>query len=154
VADKFDDVSHEAMTMGAKQYFFAARAFMEDALRPFDLGSVQWYVLGKLVDHGRMDQRELYSLLKVSRATLSDIIIIMVQKGLISQSVHGSDQRQKTIEITTKGKQLWESLPNPAEAIMSIAFQGVPAADLALIRQTLLEAAGRLNNYKKEGDTL
>ncbi len=140
--------------MGAKQYFFAARAFIEDALRPFGIGSMQWYVLCKLVDNGKMDQRELASLLKVSRATLSDIIITMVQKGLISQSVHGSDQRQKTIEATAKGKQLWQSLPNPTEAIMSVAFQGVPAVDLALIRRTLLEAAERLNNYEKEGDTI
>lgn len=147
VADNFED-AHKTMTMGAKQYFFAARAVMEEILRPYDLGSMQWYVLGRLAESGPLDQRVVVKSSDVSRATLSDIISNMVTKGLISQSTNTGDERQKILELTSKGKQLWKKLPDPVETIMAIAFEGVANTDLDLIRQTLLRAASRLNNYK------
>ena len=34
----------------AKSYYFAVRAAMESVLRPYDLGSTQWYVLYQLAN--------------------------------------------------------------------------------------------------------
>ncbi len=36
---------HDAIGAWTKRCYFAGRAAMDSALRPFDLGSTQWYVL-------------------------------------------------------------------------------------------------------------
>ena len=43
----------------AKGYYFAVRAAMESVLRPYDLGSTQWYVLYQLANVGPTVQRDL-----------------------------------------------------------------------------------------------
>lgn len=67
---------------------------MDERLRPFDLGSTQWYVLWYLVNNRPSVQRHLGRALGLERATLSGIIATLVRKGLIVQKSDGGDQRQ------------------------------------------------------------
>ena len=54
---------------------------MEAALRPYDLGGTQWYVLHQLAKKGPTMQRELLRMLQVERATLSVVVTTLVRKG-------------------------------------------------------------------------
>ena len=65
----------------AKSYYFAVRAMMESVLRPYDLGSTQYYVLYQLANGGPTMQRDLGPLLQIERATLSEIVATLVRKG-------------------------------------------------------------------------
>ena len=77
--------SHESVGAWAKSYYFAVRATMESVLRPYDLGSTQWYVLYQLANDGPTMQRDLGHMLQIERATLSGIVATLVRKGLIDQ---------------------------------------------------------------------
>jgi DNA-binding MarR family transcriptional regulator len=126
---------------------------MESVLRPYDLGSTQWYVLYQLANDGPTMQRDLGRMLQIERATLSGIVATLVRKGLVDQ-VHGSeDQRQRVLRITHAGMKLWEELPDPLALIRAIAFEGSDAAELATAVRVLQAATQRLNDHMAEGNS-
>jgi DNA-binding MarR family transcriptional regulator len=136
---------HESVGAWAKRYYLANRSAMEAVLRPFDLGSTQWYVLYQLTNDGPTIQRDLGQTLHLERATLSGIVSTLVRKGLIAQSADPSDQRQRMLRLTDAGRDLWRRLPDPVAANQAIAFDGADAEDLATAVRVLRAATERLS---------
>ena len=142
--------SHESVGAWAKSYYFAVRATMESVLRPYDLGSTQWYVLYQLANDGPTMQRDLGHMLQIERATLSGIVATLVRKGLVDQIPGAEDQRQRVLRITAAGMRLWEELPDPLARIRAIAFDGSDAAELATALRVLQAATQQLNDHMAE----
>ena len=126
----------------------AGRAAMEAMLRPYDLGTTQWYVLYQLAHDGPTMQRDLVKALQVERATLSAIIGALVRKGLVEQVPDRVDQRQKLLRMTAAGAKLWKKLPDLA-VIHDVAFKGVDDAAVAKAIQVLQAATERLENFTR-----
>jgi DNA-binding MarR family transcriptional regulator len=150
VPNNHDELDLERAGSWAKKYFLASRALMESVLRPYDLGSTQWYVLYLLANDGPVSQRDLTRMLEIERATLSGVISALVRKGLIDQMPDPGDQRQKVLQLTTAGRNLWATLPDPIGLIAAVAFDGVDDAEIETTNRVLRNATQRLNNYKKE----
>jgi DNA-binding MarR family transcriptional regulator len=151
---KSDDpvvTAHDSVGAWAKSYYFAVRAAMESVLRPYDLGSTQWYVLHQLADDGPTMQRDLGRMLQIERATLSGIVATLVRKGLVDQVPGPADQRQRVLRLTGAGVRLWEELPDPLAVIRAIAFDGADAAELATARQVLQTATQQLSAHLAGG---
>lgn len=119
---------------------------MEAMLRPYDLGTTQWYVLYHLATDGPTMQRDLVKVLQVERATLSGIIGVLVRKGLVEQVADRVDQRQKLLRMTAAGTRLWKELPDLA-VIHDVAFNGMDDAAIATAIQVLQTATGRLEEF-------
>src|SRR6202167_1963439 len=139
--------THDSVGAWAKNYYYAVRAAMESVLRPYDLGSTQWYVLYQLANHGPTMQRDLGRMLQIERATLSGIVATLVRKGLIDQMPGSQDQRQRVLRLTDAGLKLWGELPDPLALIRAIAFDGSDAAELATALRVLRSATQRLNDH-------
>ena len=120
-------------------------------LRPYDLGTTQWYVLSQLSERGPTMQRDLLRALEVERATLSVVVTTMVRKGLVEQLGDRVDQRQKLIRMTPAGAKLWEELPD-LSIIHRIAFDGIDGAAVATAIDVLRTATERLENFAWTGD--
>jgi len=133
-----------------KRCFMAGRALMDATLRPFDLGSTQWYVLWHLATNGPTPQRDLGRLLDIERATLSGIVATLVGKGLVVQAVNVKDQRQRMLQLTDAGEKLWRELPD-LRFIQSAAFGDIDPADLAVTVRVLRTATGRLHELLGKG---
>nr|WP_269328921.1 MarR family transcriptional regulator [Kineosporia babensis] len=118
---------------------------IDSVLRPYSLGSTQWYVLHHLAHQGPTPQRDLVRLLDIERASMSGIVATLVRKGLIGQETGPGDQRQRIVSLTPEGARLWEELPNPIEHILAVAFAGVDQDDLATTLRVLRTATERLN---------
>lgn len=134
----------------AKRCYFAGRAVMDSLLRPYDLGSVQWYVLYQLATVGPTMQRDLVRLLAIERATMTGIVATLVRKGLVEQEPDLVDQRQKRLRITATGAKLWDQLPD-LSFIRSVAFDGIDDADIAAAVRVLQTATERLENLLQTG---
>ena len=132
--------SDDSVGAWAKRYYLAWRAAMESVLRPYDLGSTQWFVLYTLTNDGPTLQRDLGRILQLERATLSGIVATLVRKGLVDQVTGADDQRQRLLRLTEAGTALWARLPDPLAVIRNIAFDGSDEADRATARG-VLEAA-------------
>jgi DNA-binding MarR family transcriptional regulator len=146
------DGAHESVGAWAKSYYFAVRAAMESVLRPYDLGSTQFYVLHQLANHGPTMQRDLGRMLQIERATLSGIVATLVRKGLIDQIPGSEDQRQRVLRLAGAGTKLWEELPDPLALIRAIAFDGSSAAELAIAVRVPQSATQRLNDHMPESE--
>lgn len=142
-----DHLANNSAGAWAKRYFLASREFMEAALRPYELGSTQWYVLWVLVNHGPRAQRDFLGLLEIEGPTLSEIVRALVGKGLVEQKTAANDQRQRVLTITAAGRRLWGRLPDPLDRIVKVGFEGVPEADLATVVRVLQGATERLNQF-------
>jgi len=136
----------------AKRLYFASRAVMDTLLRPYGLGSTQWYVLYQLANVGPTMQRDLVQMLNIERATLSGVVTTLSSKGLIAQEPDSEDQRQRILRITRAGDKLWKALPNPVEMILEVAFKGADPAEMEIARKVLQAATKRLNDHDWDGE--
>jgi DNA-binding MarR family transcriptional regulator len=125
---------------------------MDAVLRPYDLGSTQWYVLHQLANQGPTMQRDLVRQLHIERATLSSVVLTLVRKGLVEQMPDSEDQRQRMLRITDAGRKLWTQLPDPVALILSVAFDGVDQTELETARRVLQAATERLNLRVSKGN--
>ena len=123
---------------------------MEAALRPYDLGATQGYVLYQLAHDGPTMQRELVRMLQVERATLSVIVGTLVRKGLVEQVPDRVDQRQKLLRMTAAGSTLWGNLPDVATLIHKAAFDGIADADIETTVRVLQAATERLAGVSRK----
>ncbi|MBY3489792.1 MarR family winged helix-turn-helix transcriptional regulator [Rhizobium laguerreae] len=144
------DTDRELIGAWTKRCYFAGRAVMDSALRSYDLGSVQWYVLYQLATAGPTMQRDLVRLLTIERATMTGIVATLVRKGLVGQEPDRVDQRQKLLRITATGAKLWGELPD-LSFIRSVAFDGIDEADIAVAVRVLQTATERLENQLQKG---
>jgi DNA-binding MarR family transcriptional regulator len=147
MADKRVNLKHDSVGAWAKRLYFAARSVMDSVLRPYGLGSTQWYVLHQLANEGPTMQRDLVRMLQIERATLSGIVTTLVRKGLVDQTPDSEDQRQRMLRITRLGTKLWRELPDPIELITAVAFDGADPTELAIARRVLRTATQRLNEH-------
>jgi DNA-binding MarR family transcriptional regulator len=123
---------------------------MDATLRPFDLGSTQWYVLHRLAQAGPTMQRDLVDMLQVERATMSGIVATLLRKGYVVQVPSPADQRQKLLRLTPAGTKLWGELPD-LNFIRKAAFGGIDDADIATAIRVLQAATTRLEGLLKKG---
>lgn len=144
MANEQADPEHQSAGAWAKKYFQASQTVMASALRPYDLGPTQWYVLYQLAMVGETPQRELVQMLKVERATLTGVVAALVRKGLVEQIGDPRDQRQKSLVLTESGAALWRQLPDPIALILDTAFGDIPADDIETTARVLRIATGRL----------
>jgi len=125
---------------------------MDSLLRPYDIGSTQWYVLHQLANEGPTMQRDLVLMLQIERATLSGVVTTLVRKGLVDQTSDTEDQRQRMLQLTSAGQKLWKELPDPIDLILTVAFGDADPAELAIARRVLQTATQRLNEHVLEAN--
>ncbi|EIN0285735.1 MarR family transcriptional regulator [Salmonella enterica subsp. enterica serovar Newport] len=142
---------HQSAGAWAKKYHLTARAVIETVLKPYDLGSTQWYVLWHLIHEGPMPQKDLLPRLHVEKATLSGVISALVRKGFVEQLPDTTDQRQKRISLTPAGKTLWQQLPDPIALIQQTAFGDIAEEDLKTVVRVLRTGTERLNQLIMTG---
>jgi DNA-binding MarR family transcriptional regulator len=141
------DNQHESVGAWAKRLYFANRAMIELVLRPYDLGSTQYYVLYQLANDGPTMQRDLAQTLHLEKATLSAVVAALVSRGLVDQLPDAVDQRQRRLELTTAGATLWSDLPDPIAVIREISAGASSEADLETAVRVLEAATQRLNDH-------
>ena len=144
---------HETVGAWAKRYHLANRALIESVLRPYDLGSTQWYVLYQLANEGPTMQRDMGHTLHIERATLSGIVTTLVRKGLIDQIPDPVDQRQRLLRLTTAGTRLWNNLPDPIAIIQTVSLVDLDDTELETTIRVLQAATQRVNDHMSPVDT-
>ena len=138
---------HGTVGAWAKRCYLASRAAMEAILRPFDLGSTQWYILYQLAHNGPTIQRDLGQLLQVERSTLTVIVGALVRKGWVEQVTDNADQRRKLLRMTTAGTELWAKLPDLSAIINEATFASISEADMEVAVRVLRLATERLDAF-------
>jgi MarR family transcriptional regulator, lower aerobic nicotinate degradation pathway regulator len=142
-----NETQHEGVGAWAKRYYYTNREALESALRPFGLGPTQRYVLYRLANVGPTIKRDLGQILHLERVTLSGVIATLARKNLVIQVEGVDDRRQRVIELTSAGAELWSRMPDPIAEIRSMAFGPTSTEDQAIVIRVLQEATQRLTDH-------
>jgi len=96
-----------------------------------------WYFLRALWEEDGLTQRELSRRVKMMEPTTATALESMERRGLISRTRNSEDRRKITIRLTEKGRRLREVLLRCAMEVNQVALAGIPAKQIALLRQQL-----------------
>lgn len=83
---------------------------LNKALEPFDITYAQVRVLNCLWKRGPLSQKEILAIISVQPSTLTGVIDLLVEKGLVVRLGDGSDGRLRRVALTIKGEALREPI--------------------------------------------
>lgn len=127
-----------------KRFYLASTREVDAALRPYDLGRTQWYILFHVDEAGELPQKALQAILGVESATLTPLVAALVRKGWLKQVPSLEDRRTKNVALTASGKTHFRAVPNPIFQARKKAFAGLDATDLEHARRVIEQAVRNL----------
>lgn len=114
---------------------FVAR--YEQALAPHGLSIAMWRVLAALSTNGKQRQVDVAVTTSIDVSTMSRLITRLMRMDLVTRTRSDTSNREVGVELTPKGRALVNRLIPQARKLEGEAIAGLPAADLAITRQTL-----------------
>lgn len=115
-----------------KQY--AQRKFKE---YKFNITVDQWLVLKYLFEEGPLQQRILAELLFKDHPTVTRIIDLLCDKGLVQRNPHPADRRSFQVALTSQGRKQVERLLPKIQDIRLKAWEGLSQKDFAHFKRIL-----------------
>jgi len=97
-----------------------------------------WPFLRALWATDGLTQRELSDVAGVMEPTTFAALQAMERRGYVVRRAVAGDRRKRQVFLTARGRALEAKLVPLAEAVNGIAARGVPVADVAATRRTLL----------------
>lgn len=110
------------------------RAFRE---KDEDVTPEQWAVLIRLWERDGRSQNDLAEATFRDRPTMSRILDVMENGGLVERRSDERDRRARSIHLTRKGRELKRKLVPVVETIVARMVAGIPEAELVTTRNTL-----------------
>ncbi len=115
-----------------KQY--AQRRFKELG---FNITVDQWLVLRHLHENDNLNQRELAELVYKDTPTLTRIIDLLCEKGMVERKVQPDDRRCFTVHLTPEGKSKVEQLKPQIKDVRLKAWEGLSEQDFNQFKRIL-----------------
>ncbi len=98
----------------------------------------QWIVLVRLWEQDGRTQQELGDATLKDRSTLSRILDVMERRGWVVRQTHPEDGRSRLVHLTRAGRDLKSVLVPLAKTLVTDMTEGIPNADLEVLRRVLL----------------
>lgn len=103
----------------------------------FNITIDQWLVLKQVYENDKIKQNELADLLFKDNPTLTRIIDLLSDKGLILRKIHPDDRRSFNVELTKEGKKKVEQMMPRIKEIRLQAWRGLTEKDFNHFKKTL-----------------
>jgi DNA-binding MarR family transcriptional regulator len=101
--------------------------------------------LAALSNNGGQRQIDLAGLTSIEPSTTSRVVTRLVRNGLVIRSRSKISNREVLVQLTAKGRALVRKLIPVAIALERSAAAGLPANELALVKQALRKVYGNLS---------
>jgi DNA-binding MarR family transcriptional regulator len=109
----------------------------ERDLAAHGLSIAMWRVLAALSTNGAQRQIDVAETTSIDASTMSRLVTRLVGLGFVTRARSDTSNREVSVELTPKGRALVNRLIPRARALEAQAIAGVPAAELAITRETL-----------------
>jgi DNA-binding MarR family transcriptional regulator len=109
----------------------------KQALRTAGLTVPQWRVIAVLNAAGGLSFTEIQDLTVIDQPTLSRTVEQMVKHGIVLRANRPGDARFAVVSLTEKGRKAYQTFWPVAWGAFSAGVQGIPEADLRVMRSTL-----------------
>jgi DNA-binding MarR family transcriptional regulator len=102
-----------------------------------DVTPEQWMVLIRLWERDAVSQAELSEATLRDAPTMSRILRVMEEHGMIQRRRSSEDARVQTVHLTRRGRALKDKLVPVAREIVARMVRGIDPEDIATTRATL-----------------
>ena len=103
----------------------------------FNITVDQWLVMKHLYEHGEMKQIELAELIFKDNPTLTRIIDLLCDKGLMQRTMHHADRRSFLVSLTKEGTKKVEQLKPKIKDVRFKAWEGLSERDFNQFKKSL-----------------
>jgi len=103
----------------------------------FNITVDQWLVMKHLYEHGEMKQIELAELIFKDNPTLTRIIDLLCDKGLMQRTMHHADRRSFLVSLTKEGSKKVEQLKPKIKDVRFKAWEGLTERDFNQFKKIL-----------------
>lgn len=86
-----------------------------------------------------LNQQQLAERVFKDKASLTRIIELLVQKGLVSRAIHATDRRKFDLHLSAQGRLMLGQLTDTIGLNQQAALRGLAAEELAQLHATLLK---------------
>lgn len=117
-----------------------ARAYIDNRLKPYNLGSGQYLFLANLYGNDGISQDKLTNIVKVDRATTARAIDKLTAEGYIRKEINPLDKRTFLLYATKKGIDFSHELNRILDDWDKIILKGFNAEETEILLE-LLERA-------------
>jgi DNA-binding MarR family transcriptional regulator len=117
---------------------------LERRTLPMGVSSGQWPFLRALWVEEGLTQRELSQRVRMQEPTTVTALNSLVKAGLVRREPSTEDRRKVHVYLTPKAHMLRAELMICVAEVNEIATQGVPEADMAIVRRVLGQLAENL----------
>lgn len=140
--EKFKELKGDLTTYGIG--LLQAKAFRilkqetNDALKKYNISSVDWALLGVLQEHkDGLRLSEIASILGVEAPFVTQTMDSLLTQGLIEKTSLSNDARVKILQLTHKGRQLVPEIEEHTRKEMRHLLHGATARDVLGYRKIL-----------------
>jgi DNA-binding MarR family transcriptional regulator len=133
---KSDYTSYRIGLVQAKAYRLV-KNLTGEALKKYELSSIDWAMIGLLYDFGEMRYGELAEALGVEAPFVSVLAEGLEQKGYVKETKSTTDKRVKNIHLTKKGERLVPELEAAVRAKIDPLFEHIGQSDISRYVHTL-----------------
>jgi DNA-binding MarR family transcriptional regulator len=123
----------ESLTPVVRKVHFHARDY---AIQDFQITMEQFQVL-RHIKRGVKSQAEIAEQLMVSRPAISQVIDLLVEKGLVTRVQSTSDRRYSVLELSLTGQELLTSIYNKNRQWMAEKMANLSDQDLQIVIQAI-----------------
>lgn len=110
---------------------------MDEVLQPLGLTAAQFDIFQQLLHEDGLEHRVMQERLGVTSPTLTNIIDVMVERGLVERRISPVDARVKLLFLTPKAHDLHGELGVAGEAFVQTMFAGFSRSETALFMDWL-----------------
>lgn len=111
--------------------------FASPGLKHFHITIPLWRILAVLAHRGEMRQIDLAEMTSLDPPTVSRLITGAAKKGFVTRTRSDKNNREVTVRLTRKGREVVEDLVPRMVADEEVAFSNLPAKDIALVKSVL-----------------
>jgi DNA-binding MarR family transcriptional regulator len=115
-----------------KRSYLAMRKHIKTVLEPLGLTAAQFDVLQVLLHQDGLEHRIMQEQLGITSPTLTNIVDVMVERGLVERRISSDDARVKLLFLTPKAHELHAGLQTAGEAFLTTMFAGFSHSEKAL----------------------
>jgi len=123
-----------------------AEQFGAEALAEHGLSIAMWRVMAALAANGSQRQIDLSDLTSIDASTLSRLVSRLVHMGVVTRARSASSNREVAVTLSAKGAALVARLIPIAREFERDAIAGLPAQELAVLKQCLRRMYGNMKN--------
>jgi DNA-binding MarR family transcriptional regulator len=128
-----------------KRAYHAARKELDDQLAPHGLTSAHLFILDHLLAQGPTEQRRLQDLVGVTSASLTRVLDVMVERGLVERRPSEEDARMNWVVPSERGLELRERLLQIQADFSRQFLKGFNPAEATLLADWLTRVARNLD---------